>query len=387
MKEGRLLFVDNLRILLIILVIIFHVAITYGAIGLWYYHEGPPDRFTFFLLSTFVVVIQSFFMGFYFLISGYFTLGSYNRKGSRVFLKERFIRLGIPLFIYAAIFDPAIVYLVTIYTSGLNMSFAEYYGSRISRLDVLDLGSSVGVGPLWFVEALLFFALIYTLYRIYNSSYKDADREERQVKNKRKFPDNRKIIFFILALSGITFLVRLVFPIGEDFLFLQLGFFPQYISLFVLGIMSYRHKWFQNISVSKGKLWLTISVIGVMLLPIILAFDGGEEFIFRALGGLNYESFVYAAWESFVGIGMTIGLLVLFRTRYNNQGRLTKAMSADAYTVYIIFAPVIVILSIAMAKISLHPLAKFVLVSTTAVPICFVIGHYIRKIPFAKNIL
>jgi glucan biosynthesis protein C len=388
MNEGRLFFVDNLRILLVILVIVFHVAITYGAVGLWYHHEGPPDPFTFFLLSTFVAVTQSFFMGFYFLISGYFTPGEYNRKGSRVFLKDRFVRLGIPLIIYAIIFDPAIVYLQAVSTSGLNMSFIEYYGSRIFRLDVLDLGSSIGVGPLWFVEALLFFALIYTLYRLlHRFSSNDFSQDERIPTNESKVPGNSEIVFLILVLSGITFMVRTVFPIGEDFLFLQLGFFPQYVSLFALGIVAYNCKWFQNISVSKGKLWLTVAVIGILLLPIILAFGGGEEFIFCALGGLNYESLVYAAWEPFVGVGMIIGLLVLFRTKFNNQGGLAKAMSADAYTVYIIFAPAIVILSLAMANISLHPLAKFALVSLAAVPLCFVVGHYIRKIPFAKNIL
>jgi hypothetical protein len=60
-------------------------------------------------------------------------------------------------------------------------------------------------------------------------------------------------------------------------------------------------------------------------------------------------------------------------------------MSADAYTVYIFFAPVIVILSLAMVNIGLHPLTKFALVSLAAVPLCFVVGHYIRKIPFYKK--
>jgi glucan biosynthesis protein C len=387
MKGGRIFFIDNLRILLVILVILFHVAITYGAVGSWYYHEEPTDQFTFFLLSTFVATTQSFFMGFYFLISGYFTPSSYNRKHTRVFLKDRLVRLGIPLLIYTIIIDPAIVYLLAVSTSGVSMSFLEYYGLRISRLNILDLGSSFGVGPLWFVEALLIFAFFYAFYRLrYKPSNNNLSREERQPANRNKVPDNRRIVFFVLLLSGVTFIARLVFPIGEDFLFLQLGFFPQYISLFILGIVASQRKWFQNLSVSKGKLWLTIAIIGIFLLPIIWAF-GGEGFASRALGGLNYESFVYAVWESFVGVGMILGLLVLFHTKFNNQGELAKAMSADAYTVYIIFAPIIVVLSLAMANISLYPLTKFALVSFAAVPLCFAISHYIRKIRLVKNIL
>lgn len=38
--KPRLFFVDNLRTFVIILVFLVHIAITYGAAGLWYYKEG-----------------------------------------------------------------------------------------------------------------------------------------------------------------------------------------------------------------------------------------------------------------------------------------------------------------------------------------------------------
>ena len=51
MQEGqtarrRLFFVDNLRTLLIIMVVVFHLAVTYGASGHWPYREGQPDDLT-----------------------------------------------------------------------------------------------------------------------------------------------------------------------------------------------------------------------------------------------------------------------------------------------------------------------------------------------------
>ena len=39
-------------------------------------------------------------MGFFFMISSYFSPGSVDRKGSRVFLIDRLKRLGIPLLFY-----------------------------------------------------------------------------------------------------------------------------------------------------------------------------------------------------------------------------------------------------------------------------------------------
>ena len=75
-------FIDNLRILLVVLVILHHLAVTYGGEGSWYYYEGQADPLTSMLLTLFVVFNQAFFMGFYFLIAGYFVPRSLERAGS-----------------------------------------------------------------------------------------------------------------------------------------------------------------------------------------------------------------------------------------------------------------------------------------------------------------
>ncbi|GAA2874175.1 hypothetical protein GCM10020220_074460 [Nonomuraea rubra] len=84
MKTGtrtRLYAIDNLRILLTALVVAHHVAITYGNIPLWYYVEPAKDP-SGIALDILVVTNQAFFMGFFFLLSGFFTPGSYDRKGA-----------------------------------------------------------------------------------------------------------------------------------------------------------------------------------------------------------------------------------------------------------------------------------------------------------------
>jgi hypothetical protein len=88
-RKTRLFFVDNLRILLIIMLV-------------RYYLDGWPDDLTFLLATLFSAVAQAFYLAFFFMISGYFTPGSYDRKGSWSFLKDRLLRLGIPLLFYSA---------------------------------------------------------------------------------------------------------------------------------------------------------------------------------------------------------------------------------------------------------------------------------------------
>jgi glucans biosynthesis protein C len=82
-KAERLSYIDNIRIVLTALVILVHVAVTYGAVGDWTYTDPhPSDTLTEVLLTLFVIDCQSFFMGLFFFLAGFFTPGSYDRKGT-----------------------------------------------------------------------------------------------------------------------------------------------------------------------------------------------------------------------------------------------------------------------------------------------------------------
>jgi glucans biosynthesis protein C len=90
--STRLLFVDNIRVLLTVLVVLFHLMITYAGTGDWYYMEGREDTITGALGAWFLAVNQAYFMGLFLLISAYLMPGSYDRKGAARFLKDRLIR-------------------------------------------------------------------------------------------------------------------------------------------------------------------------------------------------------------------------------------------------------------------------------------------------------
>ena len=84
-----------------------HVAIVYGAGAPFYYVEPPlTDPLAYLVLLVFVLFNQAWFMGALFLIAGYFTPGSFDRKGSGSFLKGRLVRLGIPLIVFIFVLSP-----------------------------------------------------------------------------------------------------------------------------------------------------------------------------------------------------------------------------------------------------------------------------------------
>src|ERR1019366_452117 len=95
---------DALRAALTLLVVFHHTAITYGAIGGWFYREVTTDgRLETKLLILFCSVNQAWFMGLFFLLAGYFTPGPAERKGAWPYLRDRLIRLGLPLLVFGVV--------------------------------------------------------------------------------------------------------------------------------------------------------------------------------------------------------------------------------------------------------------------------------------------
>ena len=380
MAPARLAFVDNLRILLITLVLAVHVAITYGGAGSWYYTEvRQPDAITLAVLTFQNAVIQSFSMGLFFLLAGHFTPASYDRKGSWQFLKDRFLRLGIPLLFYGFVIHPSLIYpLAKVGVIELDGSFRDFLGGYYSRLHIDS-------GPLWFVEALLMLAVIYALLHRPAKALAPCCRADG------KLPGNVAIAALACALGIVTFIARLWFPVGRVFgpLNFQLGFFPQYIALFIVGVMAYRGNWLLRIDAHLGRLWLVVAgVFAVVGFPILFVAGGalsGEVTPF--LGGLHWQSLACAMWEQVVGVAMVVGLLVLFRERISRQTPFARALADSTYAVYIIHAPVVILLTLALRGVRLYPLLKFALALLVIVPVCFALANVIRKLPGARRIL
>jgi surface polysaccharide O-acyltransferase-like enzyme len=260
----------------------------------------------------------------------------------------------------------------------------EFDGTYPEFLSMYYSGFHIGTGPLWFVEALLIFAGFYVLYRLLSKTTVSSVRQDCEL------PSNITIFLFALALSTITFIVRIWLPLGRNFepLNFQLPFFPQYICMYILGIVAYRRNWLARIPDAMGKLWLCLAIVFVVVLfPTLFRLGGAPDNLSSFTGGLHWQCFGYAVWEQFTGVAMIIALLFLFRKWFNRQGTVSKAMSASTYTAYIIHAPVVVLVAIAIRNISLYPLLKFVLAVLIAAPLCFALGNDIRQLPLAKRIL
>ncbi len=381
--KPRLFYIDNLRVGLITLVIVGHIAITYGApISNWYYREEGEAGLVFSILAMLLLGIgASFLLGLFFMISGYFTPRTYDRKGAGPFILDRFKRLGIPLVLYAFIINPLVTYWAAL-AGGYQGSFWQYAPSHIPELSV------AAVGPLWFVEALLVFSILYAIGRIFFKGNSMVVSEEQ---GRVPALENRSIVVFALGLSLATYVVRLFWPVGWwwEPPHQELAHFPQYIAFFAVGILAYRYGWFERVTSAQARPWRWIALVLVPLLPVLAVASGvlsGEPNT-EAAGGFTWLSLAYSLWEGFMGTAMVMIMLVWFRDRFNRQGWLVKQMSSASYAVYVLHPLVIVPLAIALSGIQMSLDLKFILVAPLAVALSFLIGFCVQRLPLVRHIL
>jgi glucan biosynthesis protein C len=371
--QTRLFFIDYLRAAIITLVILHHVAVIYAANIPFYYVEPNPDILAYVVLVIFEVFNQAWFMGLFFMLSGYFSPSSFDRKGPRLFIKDRLIRLGIPLLIFSFVLNPLTFFI------GVPHIPAELLAKFGISLPLTwqNYPKFIGFGPLWFIAMLLVFDFGYAAWRVASKKMK--------ARTEHGYPSltYRKIALFILLLAAASYLTRIIVPMGHFVsYFPTLSYLPQYVSFFLIGVIAFHHDWFKILSSSMATRVFIVALIATgILFPLSLP---GEHF----LGNGNWQSAVYALWDSTFAVGMSMGLIVLFRRFFDAPGRFWRFLSQHSYTVYVIHIPIVVALAaLVLSRISLEALLKFGLAVVVAVPLCWGAAYIIRKLPFFDRVL
>jgi glucans biosynthesis protein C len=381
--KTRLVYLDNLRMAVITGVVLMHVAIVYGAEGAWFYHEpGEKDTLIFVSMMLLGGIGTAFTMGMLFLIAGYFTPRAYDRKGAGPFAIDRLKRLGIPLILFEIFILPLINYLVKAYT-GQAQPLGEYLLDHFRNLNTF------ADGPVWFLEELLIFSIFYALWRLVAKRVSRRTQTDQHVEPNP--PGNWAIAAFALGIGVATFVVRIWALVGVYFepWHLELAHAPQYIALFVVGLVAYRGSWLERVSEAQVRPWRWVALLFVLLMfPLVVAAGAlTGQLDPRGAGGLNWLSLAYSLWEGFMCVSMVIVVLAWFRRRFNHQGWLAKLMSDNCFAVYILHPLIIVWLALALRGIQLNLGYKFLLVAPLAVTLCYLAAYLIRKIPFVRSVL
>jgi glucan biosynthesis protein C len=374
----RLYFIDYLRVALTMLVIAHHAGQAYGPTGGTWPIPNPEISP---LLGPFFAVNAMFFMGLFFLVSGYFVPLAYDRKGAVAFLKGRLVRLGIPILFFALFVFSPIAYSWRPGRPSLTEFVRYLYRTGWQELYM----------HLWFLVHLLVYSIGYIVWRQLAQRVQRPTQSE-PAGSKARLPTHGTILLFVIALTLVGWVVRIKYPLDRWVPILvfiaEPAHLPQYIGMFVIGILAYRGDWLRRLPTNTGVIWLAI---GLVAAAGYYAYDlvGTRPLsAILAKGGKDWRSLVFCTWEAFVCTGLGVGLLVLFREWLNRApGRLLAAIVGAQYGAYIFHLLVVLGVQTGLAAVPLPPFPKFVLATFTAAALSFGLGHLAKQLPGVNKIL
>ncbi|MDS0526752.1 acyltransferase family protein [Clostridium sp. SHJSY1] len=381
--KSRLLYIDNIRWFIIIFIVIMHLNVTYSNIGLWYYKEpANTDIISTLLFRIYGSLNQAYFMGLLFFISGYFSARSSHKKGHKAFIKERLLRLGIPTLIYMIIIHPITMLIIDSFNNIKSKDFLSWYINYIISFRFLSCS-----GPLWFTLALLIFTFVYIIVeRLFKKSTIDTKIRKLPI-----YLRNGKVFLLIVIIAFFLFLTRIFIPVGVLLFnttpgnFIQLGYFPSYIILFLVGIITYKTSILSAIPYKLGMFWFKLGLFIGLPLWIILMFKTSKD-TNLLFGGLTWQSVTYSTLESFFSIAISIGILVIFREKFNTQSNFVSFISKNAFGVYVFHPPILVAVTMYLSSVKLNPVVKMYSVTLIVLPTCFGFVYLLRKIPFLRKL-
>ncbi|GHH42921.1 acyltransferase family protein [Lentzea cavernae] len=366
-RPARMFYIDNLRVFLTFLVVVHHSAAAFSNLDVWPKWQETTSSSAAVPLDLLLVVNQTFFMGFFFLLSGFFAPGAVDRRGPREFVVERLKRLGIPLLAFVVLLRP--LFLLPDHLTlpaGARPSFSAFYFTEWE------------VGPTWFLEVLLIFSLAYALVR----HLRPAAEPMRAQPLRR-----RDLLAFVLVLSAVTYAWRIFVPHGTNEPVLGLpspAYMPQYALLFAAGIAAYRRRWFATLPRRSG--WFGALLVVVSFVP--LGLGGYRGFgASGALPGHDLAHLALALAEALFAVGVILVLLRVFERFFAGTSRFRRYLSDNAFAVYLVHAPVIVGAEAVLLRLDAGPLTKFLLTVVLAAAGSWAISGALRRVPAVRAVV
>jgi peptidoglycan/LPS O-acetylase OafA/YrhL len=375
----RLAHLANIRSLVMFLVVGTHSGVTYSGMGRWYHVEGQPDRLDPLSSALFglqLSFMQAWFMGILFFLAAYFATRSLAKRGSRAFVKERLFRLGAPLLLYVFVMEPLVAWW---FGEGgrwhRELSLPRFWGGY-----VIGGWFASGTGPLWFVEALLGFCLLYAAFRAL--SPRPPPRPDAPP------PRTRTLLLLVLCIGAAASAIRLVMPMGTAIANLQFPYFASYVVLFVLGIHAGEAGWLELLPEAQGLRWFRAALWGGIPAWFALMVAGGARTGRIPIeGGLHWQAFAFAFWEAFVAVAMSIGLVAFARRHLAADNRLTRALADTSFGVYFLHPPVLIGITVLLAPLAWPMLAKHAVVWPLTYVASLGVAAVARRVPALGAVL
>ena len=374
-KTGkRVLFFDQIKALMIALVIAVHVLLTFvgSFMGVHISTSGSSHPVFGGFAVWLLFFCNSFFMYMLFLLSGYFVPRSVHKKGVTRYLKDRLLRIGIPFLAGLLLINNASMLIARLSPA-----------SPLAELSWNQLPFN-RVGVLWFLVVLFVFDLFYCAWVALRGDYFSVDTSVPTPRLRSWL-----ISAIVLAIIEVVMTTRadLWAALGRsqlDGLGAQGMHLFTYAFLFFLGCKASFHRWLERLDAHLVLRWFRFSfVLALSLLAIclVLSFNNSLSNEFGRLSLLT--SFL----NPFIGWGVIAYLLLWFQRNENRGGEWLAVAGVDSFGAYIIHPIVLVIVLQPIGLIGFNPWFTALTAIALGIVISFGIIHQLRRITTIASVI
>lgn len=344
-QQNRIHWMDNLKTIIIFLVVLYHVGGVYEAAGLWGWFWIVDDPATITWVGIVGIIFDLFVMPTMFFIAGYLTPPSLDKRSGWGFVQAKARRLILPWL--AAVFTLIPLYrVIFLYSRGLPQE---------NWLSYFHFNNPNSQNWLWFLPLLFFFNLIYLGVE----------------KSGIKFPK-----ISLPWMGGISFALSLGFSylIGMSLGFRSWTLTPlldfenerllAHFLFYIAGTMSYRQNIFAESPKSKT---LYIVASATAWLPVT-----GHIFVrlwpFLA-PGFSVTPLYQLLWFVSFHLSSLVMVYVMvesFRLYGTGTGRVRDVLNRNSYGVYIIHVILIGVFGTLLLNTGLPAVVKWILLILSA---------------------
>lgn len=358
-NPARLDWMDNLRTVSILLVVLYHIGGVYESAGLWASFWIVDDPDTIIWVGIIGIIFDIIVMPMMFFISGYLTPNSFANESKWTFLKKKAKRLMLPWLI-------AVFTLIPIY------KFIFLYSRNLPRENwttYFHFVSPNTMNWLWFLPVLYLFNVLYLIFSSLNIRIPSVSAKWVITAVFLIGLANSLVIGSVMGFRTWTHSPLMDFENERLML---------YFMIFLLGIF-YNHNNIFDGELGRKKMYNIVNSLawiplGIHIFFRLLPFFYPNEFTLS----LSYRSWW---WFSFNVSLVTLMYLMIetFRRYFDSNGPVWSELNRNSYGVYIIHVVAIGIFGTMLMKFSLPALLKYPLLIILTYLVCnFVVSAYRR---------
>ena len=327
-------YIDNLRWAAVLLLIPYHTMMMYNNWGesfyVWVKGLGAP--------SIIINILWPAYMPLLFVLAGMSTKFALEKRSPKEYLKERFLRLFVPLVFGLLLLIPAQTYFAERYHNGYTGGyFAQYILFFTKETDLSGYHGGFTPAHLWFILYLFLISLaalgIILLVK----------------KTPLKIEASKIPVAVVISMFIVTTLMSAVINISGK----SLG---EYLTLFLLGYYLLSEDVVME-KLERSRWWLAALFAAV-----------GAAVIYLLMGDVPVPWPIFDFLVRAIGWLTILVLLVFAKRHFNMHGKVTRYLSAASFPIYFFHQTILVAVAFYVVGFTDNPLVQIILtIAVTAV--------------------